>query len=309
MNQISPQLGPPLMLIFVCMTNILLITSLISILSDSFSKVISHAKEEYLFVYSVYVLEASTSNRLTHFYPPLNLIPLILIRPLRLFMSSTTLRRTRIGLLKATHAPIVLAINLFEGVYEQIQDPSSFPNTPILTESNTPHHGGIGVDVSENEIRHAESNGNRNENGSDLKGSKPTYKTKAKKKFLASRTRTNQSLHYLDGPSEERHGDTSPLVARWNVGERDVGVGIQKGDGKGKKIDWEDSGLGGEDDGEKEDDDARDDVKENGGTRREEATQREIMLEKKIDDLARKMEELMGLFLADRGMGGGEDEV
>jgi len=31
-------------LIFVCMTNILLITSLISILSDSFSKVIAHAK-------------------------------------------------------------------------------------------------------------------------------------------------------------------------------------------------------------------------------------------------------------------------
>ena len=70
------------------MTNILLITSLISILSDSFSRVIAHARfvsntlssdeqnlqsvrEEYLFVYSVYVLEASTSNRLTHFYPPL----------------------------------------------------------------------------------------------------------------------------------------------------------------------------------------------------------------------------------------------
>lgn len=42
--QINPKLGPPLMLIFVCMTNILLITSLISILSDSFSKVIAHAR-------------------------------------------------------------------------------------------------------------------------------------------------------------------------------------------------------------------------------------------------------------------------
>jgi len=42
--QINPKLGPPLMLVFVTMTNILLITSLISILSDSFSKVISHAR-------------------------------------------------------------------------------------------------------------------------------------------------------------------------------------------------------------------------------------------------------------------------
>jgi uncharacterized membrane protein len=59
MNDINAKLGPPLMLIFVTMTNILLITSLISILSDSFSKVIAHAREEYLFIYSVYVLEVT----------------------------------------------------------------------------------------------------------------------------------------------------------------------------------------------------------------------------------------------------------
>jgi hypothetical protein len=120
MNEINPKLGPPLMLIFVCMTNILLITSLISILSDSFSKVIAHAKEEYLFVYSVYVLEASTSNRLTHFYPPLNLIPLILIRPIRLCLPASNLRSTRIFLLKITHAPIVGCIWLFERMHEHV---------------------------------------------------------------------------------------------------------------------------------------------------------------------------------------------
>ncbi|KAL3420020.1 ion transporter [Phlyctema vagabunda] len=120
MERISPQLGPPLMLIFVFMTNILLVTSLISILSDSFSKVISHAREEYLFVYSVYVLEASTSNRLTHFYPPLNLIPLVFIRPLRLFVRSEDLRNARIILLRITHAPIVAAIFLFERAQEKV---------------------------------------------------------------------------------------------------------------------------------------------------------------------------------------------
>lgn len=114
MYKISPQLGPPLMIIFVILTNILLITSLISLLSNSFSRVISHAREEYLYVYSVYVLEASTSNRLTHFYPPFNLIPLILIRPLRLFCGPETLRRLRIALLKGTHAPIVASIWAYE---------------------------------------------------------------------------------------------------------------------------------------------------------------------------------------------------
>lgn len=121
MNDINRHLGPPLMLLFVCMTNILLITSLISILSDSFSKVIAHAREEYLYVYSVYVLEASTSNRLTHFYPPLNLIPLIFIRPLRLFVPAERLRNARIVLLKVTHLPIVGAIWVFERVNDQVR--------------------------------------------------------------------------------------------------------------------------------------------------------------------------------------------
>ncbi|KAE8443417.1 hypothetical protein EG329_001898 [Mollisiaceae sp. DMI_Dod_QoI] len=128
MYDINPVLGPPLMLIFVTMTNILLITSLISILSDSFSKVIAHAREEYLFVYSVYVLEASTSNRLTHFYPPFNLIPLIFIRPLRLCVPADKLRTTRIFLLKVTHLPIIGAIWLFETSYEKVKG-----NTPMFS--------------------------------------------------------------------------------------------------------------------------------------------------------------------------------
>ncbi|KAI9641749.1 hypothetical protein NHQ30_009605 [Ciborinia camelliae] len=296
MHQISPQLGPPLMLIFVCMTNILLITSLISILSDSFSKVISHAREEYLFVYSVYVLEASTSNRLTHFYPPLNLIPLILIRPLRLFMSSSTLRRTRIGLLKATHAPIVLAINIFEGVYEHIQDPSSFPHTQIVTGPTTPTNSGLG------------GNG------------EPAYKGKAKKKFLTSRTGTLQSLHFMDGPSVDRDGESSPLVvsAKWERagagagagairGKKEVcssshngnGSGSGSGSGSGKekvhkKINWEDSGLGGGD--------------ERIEMGREEQRASERRLESKIDELGKRIEELTSLFMADKGLGG-DDEM
>ncbi|KAH7398431.1 hypothetical protein BKA66DRAFT_545998 [Pyrenochaeta sp. MPI-SDFR-AT-0127] len=70
-KEISPFFGPPVMLIFVSLTNILLITSLISLLSNSLSKVLDHARDEYLFIYSVYVLEASSSNRLTYFLPPL----------------------------------------------------------------------------------------------------------------------------------------------------------------------------------------------------------------------------------------------
>jgi hypothetical protein len=54
---------------------------------------------------------------LTYFYPPLNLLPLILLRPLRLFVSSERLRGARIALLKVTHFPFVAALVAYEGGY------------------------------------------------------------------------------------------------------------------------------------------------------------------------------------------------
>lgn len=117
MWQIDQVFGPPLMILFVMLSSILLMGSLTGMLSNSFSRVITHAREEYLYVYSVYVLEASTSNRLTHFYPPFNLLALVIFRPLRLFLpSDNKFRSARILLLKATHLPIVAAIEAYEWI-------------------------------------------------------------------------------------------------------------------------------------------------------------------------------------------------
>ncbi|XXG94341.1 hypothetical protein Hte_000595 [Hypoxylon texense] len=128
MEEIDPIFGPPLMLIFVTLSSILLMGSLTGMLSNSFSRVITHAREEYLYVYSVYVLEASTSNRLTHFYPPFNLLPLGIFRPLRLiFPSNDKFRQGRILLLRATHAPIVGVIQAYEWFTKKV-NPDGFDN-------------------------------------------------------------------------------------------------------------------------------------------------------------------------------------
>lgn len=97
-------------------------------LSNSLTRILDHARDEYLFIYSVYVLEASTSNRLTYFIPPLNLIPLLL-RPLRLLVSTEKLRRTRIFLLKITHFPLVAAIFGFEAL-ERYFSTTRLPGAP-----------------------------------------------------------------------------------------------------------------------------------------------------------------------------------
>ncbi|OAA57087.1 receptor-activated Ca2+-permeable cation channel [Niveomyces insectorum RCEF 264] len=122
MDKIDPVFGPPLMLLFVMLSSFLLMGSLMGMLSNSFSRVMGHAREEYLYVYSIFVLEASTSNRLTHFYPPSNLLALVIFRPLRLFLPSDhKFRAARIALLKATHLPIVAAIQIYELARGRIQ--------------------------------------------------------------------------------------------------------------------------------------------------------------------------------------------
>ncbi|KAL7275305.1 hypothetical protein RUND412_001748 [Rhizina undulata] len=115
MREISPVLGPPLMLIFVTFTNILLITSLISLLSNSLTNMMNNAR------FSIMVLEASTSNRLVVFYPPLNLLPLILLRPLRLILPAGRLRGFRIALLKISHFPFAAAIMAFEFLWPETE--------------------------------------------------------------------------------------------------------------------------------------------------------------------------------------------
>lgn len=55
-----------------------------------------------------------------------NLIPLLCIRPLRLFLSAESIRRVRILLLRATHLPFVALIRAYEAIRRH---PPIMPNT------------------------------------------------------------------------------------------------------------------------------------------------------------------------------------
>ncbi|KAI5795609.1 hypothetical protein EDC01DRAFT_59034 [Geopyxis carbonaria] len=147
MREVSPVLGPPLMLVFVILTNILLITSLISLLSNSLTNMMMNAREEYLFMFTIMVLEASTSNRLVVFYPPLNLLPLILLRPLRLIVSGSRVRRWRIALLKLSHFPVAAIIMAFEKLKrgKQTRHTAWGPKSTALQSNKTPLGLGLGL--------------------------------------------------------------------------------------------------------------------------------------------------------------------
>jgi len=92
----------------------------------------AHAREEYLFQYSIYVLESSTSRRLTYFMPPFNLVPLLFLRPLRLVLPSEDVRRIRILVLKVTHLPFVALIWAYERSRRLVSRQRSPATTPHL---------------------------------------------------------------------------------------------------------------------------------------------------------------------------------
>ena len=145
MSSIDQKFGPPLMILFITLSSILLMGSLTGMLSNSFGRVMSQAREEYLYFYSVYVLEASTSSRLTHFYPPFNLISLILFRPWRfVFPNDDRFRKGRVLLLKVTHFPIVAIITGYEWVrrritrYQEQSDWESMPTRRGRSNSEAP---------------------------------------------------------------------------------------------------------------------------------------------------------------------------
>ncbi|KAF6805147.1 ion transporter [Colletotrichum sojae] len=168
MDDINAVFGPPLMIMFIVLSTFLLMGSLTGMLSNSFSRVISHAREEYLYVYSVYVLEASTSNRLTHFYPPFNLIALVIFRPLRLFLpSDDKFRQSRILLLKATHLPIVGIIQLYESVRRRVlpDEYAGFKGPRAATGLlNKRSRGALQVNRPSSGYRNGRSPGRREEN-------------------------------------------------------------------------------------------------------------------------------------------------
>jgi hypothetical protein len=121
MNEIDRSFGPPLMILFITMSSILLTGSLTGMLSNSFSRVMAQAREEYLYFYSAYVLEASTSSRLTHFYPPFNLVSLLFFKPWNfVFPGQDPFRRGRVIALKITHFPIVCVIFVYEWMWRKI---------------------------------------------------------------------------------------------------------------------------------------------------------------------------------------------
>ncbi|KAF8525897.1 receptor-activated Ca2+-permeable cation channel [Hysterangium stoloniferum] len=104
-----PVFGPILMVTFAALSNTLLLTILVSILSNTFARIDAH-----LFQFTISTIEGVKSDALFSYQPPFNLAAYVILAPLSYVVSPRTLHTTNVLLIRLTTFPILVTIALYE---------------------------------------------------------------------------------------------------------------------------------------------------------------------------------------------------
>ncbi|KAG0251680.1 hypothetical protein BG011_007449 [Mortierella polycephala] len=121
--ELSKLFGTPLMVLFVAISVLMLYTLLISIFSQTFVEVSANAKEEFMFLLSVKVMEEVKSDALYEFQPPFNILAGIFVWPCSLLYPSDAVGRLSRALLRVFYFLELVFIWLFEVLIMQKRPP------------------------------------------------------------------------------------------------------------------------------------------------------------------------------------------
>ncbi|KAL0954798.1 hypothetical protein HGRIS_003745 [Hohenbuehelia grisea] len=109
-----PLFGPILMTGFAALSNTLLLTILISTLSNTFARIDANASVEYLFQFAITTIEGVKSDALVSYQPPFNIFAFLILKPASWFLTPRALHTLNVFLVKLTTFPILLAIGIYE---------------------------------------------------------------------------------------------------------------------------------------------------------------------------------------------------
>ncbi|KAG1808712.1 uncharacterized protein BJ212DRAFT_1484952 [Suillus subaureus] len=98
--------GPILMITYACLSNTLLLTVLVSILSNTFARINEDAAAEAMFRRAVSTIEGQV--------PPVNLLALCILLPSSYVLSPRWFHKVNVFMIRATNFPILLIIALYE---------------------------------------------------------------------------------------------------------------------------------------------------------------------------------------------------
>ncbi|KAL0569007.1 hypothetical protein V5O48_012959, partial [Marasmius crinis-equi] len=109
-----PLFGPILMTCFAALSNTLLVTILISILSNTVARIDANATKEYLFQYTISTIEGVKADALFSYQPPFNILAFLVLKPASWVLSPRALHSVNVFLIKLTNFPVLIIIAIYE---------------------------------------------------------------------------------------------------------------------------------------------------------------------------------------------------
>ncbi|RTE79091.1 hypothetical protein BHE90_006407 [Fusarium euwallaceae] len=106
--------GPVLMVAFAFLGNTLFLTILVAMLTNTFGRIVAKESAETRFHRTVLIFESVKSDSIFSYPPPLNILALIMLLPLKLVISSRHFHTINVFLIRVINAPILLLINAIE---------------------------------------------------------------------------------------------------------------------------------------------------------------------------------------------------
>ncbi|KAK3330824.1 hypothetical protein B0H66DRAFT_612716 [Apodospora peruviana] len=107
-------LGPALMIAFAFLGNTLFLTILVSMLSSTFSTIVSTATAEIQFRHAVLTLEGVKSDAIFAYQPPFNILAVLVLAPLKFFISPRWFHKIHVFSVRLLNLPILLIIAFVE---------------------------------------------------------------------------------------------------------------------------------------------------------------------------------------------------
>ncbi|CAK7225636.1 hypothetical protein SBRCBS47491_005956 [Sporothrix bragantina] len=107
-------LGPSLMVAFAFLGNTLFLTILVSMLSNTFSTIVSNATAEIQYRRAVLTLEGVKSDAIFAYQPPFNILALFVLVPLKFFVSPRWFHKIHVACVRSINLPVLFIIAVAE---------------------------------------------------------------------------------------------------------------------------------------------------------------------------------------------------
>ncbi|KXN87398.1 hypothetical protein AN958_08829 [Leucoagaricus sp. SymC.cos] len=113
-DRFHPVFGPVLMVTYACLSNTLLLTVLVSILSNTFARINEDAAAEQMFRKAVSTIEGVKADFLFSYQPPINVLALCIMLPARYVLTPRWFHKVNVFVIRITNLPILLLVSLYE---------------------------------------------------------------------------------------------------------------------------------------------------------------------------------------------------